>query len=114
MKKRIRLVSCLFAVSVFLLAGCASSGQRPDGQVQAAGSTQEAAGQSQGADPSAQGAEGNDAAESDAGEKPALVVLGEEENDFDRAVSTRSGKKASDPSDTPVILSSHCLFSSAV
>ena len=120
-KKRIRLLSCLFAVSVFLLAGCASSGQRPDGQVQAAGatqapaagstqapaagatqetaagSTQEAAGQSQGADPSAQGAEGNDAAESDAGEKPALVVLGEEENDFDRAVSTRSGKKASDP-----------------
>ena len=87
-----------------LLAGCASSGQRPDDQGPAAGATQEpasttqeAAGLSQTAEPAAQGAEGNAASESVSGEKPVLVVLGEEENDFDRAVSTRSGKKASDP-----------------
>ena len=80
-----------------LLAGCASSGQRPDDQGPAAGATQEAAGLSQTAEPAAQGSEGNAASESDSGEKPVLVVLGEEENDFDRAVSTRSGKKASDP-----------------
>ena len=97
MKTRFLLFSYILTLSVLLSAGCASSsGQRPEDPM--AGTTQEAAGLSMTADPAAQGEEGDpSAAGSAAGEKPALVVLGEEEDDFDRAVSTRSGRKTMEP-----------------
>ena len=114
MKKRVILLSYILALSMLMLTGCvSSSGQHQDDQVTASNSTQNEASLSQtadpgtqGADPSAQGTdlpletgtEGTPApAASVADEKLALVVLGEEEDNFDRAVSTRSGKKTTDP-----------------
>ena len=121
MKKRVILLSYILALSMLMLTGCvSSSGQHQDDQVTASNSTQNEASLSQTADPGTQGAdpsvqgtdpsaqgtdlpletgtEGTPApAASVADEKLALVVLGEEEDDFDRAVSTRSGKKTTDP-----------------
>ena len=121
MKKRVILLSYILALSMLMLTGCvSSSGQHQDDQVTASNSTQNEASLSQTADPGTQGAdpsvqgtdpsaqgtdlpletgtEGTPApAASVADEKHALVVLGEEEDDFDRAVSTRSGKKTTDP-----------------
>lgn len=78
----VRRLVLFIMCAALTLSGC-SSGSSSGGDQSAAGSSV--------------GAENENASQSEPSEKPELVILGEEGDDFDRAVDTRSKKTTSDP-----------------
>lgn len=93
-----RLLSIIICVSM-VLAGC-SAGNGTVG-TGATGDSASAGGTAEVSTETASETEGASAAEEGNGSgsagKPSLEVIGEEEEDFNRAVQNRSSKKAADP-----------------
>ena len=95
MKKLLSIVICVSMVLAGCTAGGSTAGTGSTGDRTAAGGTEEVSAETASETEEVSAAEEGNASGS-AG-KPALEVIGEEEEDFDRAVQNRSSKKAADP-----------------
>ena len=95
MKKLLSIVICVSMVLAGCTAGGSTAGTGSTGDRTAAGGTEEVSAETASETEEVSAAEEGNASGS-AG-KPVLEVIGEEEEDFDRAVQNRSSKKAADP-----------------